>query len=254
MTDLVLLEKSNGIATLRLNRAEKKNALNGEMIDALDFYAQQIKNDESIDIVILKGKGDVFCSGADLKWFKEAADMEFNQRIERVKALPRFLKTWYELPQTTISTGHGFMYGGALGLLAISDYVILDQKSRLRLSEVVLGLIPASIAPYLVLRMGHARAKSLMLSADAFTADQALHFGLADYVVPFEQLKVFEDQLVEKLQMSPASTRKMLKNYMKGLSNFEISDELVDYSAKALSEAVGTETAQQFIETLFRGK
>jgi methylglutaconyl-CoA hydratase len=253
-SDLVLFEKKEGIATLRLNRVDKKNALNGEMIDALEHYTHEIKKDDSIDIAILKGKGDTFCTGADLKWFSEAGEMEELKRMDRIKAFPRFLKCWHQLPQTTITTGHGFLYGGALGLLAISDFVLLSQNSRLRLSEVVLGLLPASIAPYLIHRMGISRAKSLMLSADAFTADQAFTYGLSDYVVPFEQLQVTEDQLVDKLRLSPGDTRKSLKRYLHGLEEVGFTDEMIEYSATALSDALATENAQQFIQAMFKGK
>ena len=130
MTNLIEIEKNDNVLTVRLNRPEKKNALNGEMINALMQIAQDLKTDKHTDIVVLKGKGDSFCAGADLCWFKKAADLPENERIEILKELSVFLRTWSRLPQTTITIAHGFLYGGALGLMAVSDFVILDQNSN----------------------------------------------------------------------------------------------------------------------------
>ncbi|HAM99458.1 MAG TPA: hypothetical protein DCQ26_12695 [Marinilabiliales bacterium] len=249
MTDLIQLEKNNSILTVWLNRPEKKNALNAEMISSLMQLTQELQNDESTDIVILKGKGDCFCAGADLSWFKEAAGMPEKERVETLKALPIFLKTWNHLPQTTITVGHGYLYGGALGLLAVSDFVILDQNSHLRLSEVLLGLIPASISPYLIKRMGFKRSKALMLGAESINAQLALAYGLVDKIGPSEKLPEIEERLIANIQKSAMQTRRMLKNYLFQIVNKEFNDELVEFSAKALSKAIDTEIAKEFIGT-----
>ncbi len=247
MSDLIQIEKNKNILTVRLNRPEKKNALNGEMINELMLLVKDLENDKSTDIVILKGKGDSFCAGADLCWFKKAADLEDDARIEQLKVLSLFLRSWNRLPQTTITVGHGYLYGGALGLLAVSDFVILEQNSHMRLSEVLLGLIPASIAPYLIRRMGFKRSKSLMLSAEAFNAQLALAYGLADKIAPAERILEVEVNLIENIQRSAPETRRMLKKYMLEIVHNPISDEIVDMSASALSESLKTDIAQEFI-------
>jgi len=249
MTNLIQLEKNDkNVLTIRLNRPEKKNALNGEMISALMNIAQDLKNDNETDIVILKGKGDSFCAGADLCWFKKAADLPENERIERLKELSVFLRTWSRLPQTTITIAHGFLYGGALGLMAVSDFVILDQNSNLRLSEVLLGLNPASIAPYLIKRMGFKRSKALMLSAEGFNAQLALAYGLADKIGPTEKLQEMEDRLVANLQRSDKNTRHMVKNFMFSIVNKEINEEVSELSAKALSESINGDVARNHLK------
>lgn len=248
MTDLIQLEKNGSVLTVRLNRPEKKNALNGEMINALMNIAKDLQDDRDTDIVILKGKGDSFCAGADLCWFKRAADLEETERIERLKELSIFLRTWSRLPQTTITIAHGFLYGGALGLMAVSDFVILDQNSNLRLSEVLLGLIPASIAPYLIKRMGFKRSKALMLSAEGFNAQLALAYGLADKIGPSEKLLEMEERLVANIQRSDKQTRYMVKEFMFSIVNKEINEEVSELSAKALSDSINTDIAKQFLQ------
>ena len=247
MTDLIQLEKKENVLTVYLNRPEKKNALNDKMINGLMEIAINLKTDNETDIVILKGKGDSFCAGVDLCWFKKASDLPKKERIEKLKELSVFLRTWHRLPQTTITVGHGFLYGGALGLMAVSDFVILDQSSNLRLSEGLLGLIPAPIAPYLIKRMGFKRSKSLMLSAEAFNAQLALAYGLADKIASTDKLFEVEERLVLNIKRSSKETRKMLKQYLFSIVNKEINEEVSDISANALSESINTDIAQEFI-------
>ncbi len=254
MTDLIQLEKNNSILTVWLNRPEKMNALNAEMIKGLMNLTQRLQNDNTTDIVILKGRGECFCAGADISWFREASMMEESERIETLKALPEFLKTWNRLPQTTITIGHGYLYGGALGLLAVSDFVILDQNSHLRLSEVLLGLIPASISPYLIRRMGFKRSKALMLGAESFNAQLALAYGLVDKIGPSEKLAEIEERLIANIQRSAPETRKLLKKFLFTVVNREINDELVEMSARTLSEALDTDIAREFIGTFSKKK
>lgn len=249
MTDYILKEKQGNILTVRLNRPDKKNALNAEMIDALMQLAKELEHDESTDIVVLKGKGDSFCAGADLCWFKKASDLEKNERIDQLKVLSKFLRVWHRLPQTTITVGHGYLYGGALGLLAVSDFVILEQNSHLRLSEVLLGLIPASIAPFLVRRMGFKRSKALMLSAEAFNAQTALAYGLADKITTTEKILETEKNLIENIQRSHSSTRRALKKFMFDIVYKPIDDEVAEISANALSDSINSDIAQEFINT-----
>ncbi len=247
MSNLIQIEKNKNILTVRLNRPEKKNALNGEMINELMVLVKDLESDKSTDIVVLKGKGDSFCAGADLCWFRKAADLQNDARIEQLKILSLFLRSWNRLPQTTITVGHGYLYGGALGLLAVSDFVILEQNSHLRLSEVLLGLIPASIAPYLIRRMGFKRSKALMLSAEAFNAQLALAYGLADKIAPAERILEVETNLIENIQRSAPETRRMLKKHLFEIVHSPVSDELIEKSAIALSDSISTDIAQEFI-------
>ncbi len=247
MTNFIELEQNKGILTVWLNRPDKKNALNDEMILALQDLADNLKDDTTVDIVILKGRGDIFCAGADFCWFKKAADLPEEERVASLKILSVLMRTWSRLPQTTITVGHGYMYGGALGLLAVSDFVILEQTSHLRLSEVLIGIYPATIAPYLIKRMGFKRSKALMLSAEPFNAQLALAYGLADKIAPADRMAEIEDQLIKNLQKSDASTRRALKQYMFEIVNKPINDDLTDFSAQSLSNILDSEIAREFI-------
>lgn len=248
------LSKDKNILTVRLNRPEKKNALNANMIDTLMALVDDLEKDTSVDIVVLKGKGDSFCAGADLCWFKTAAEMEESARIEQLKKLSIFLRAWHRLPQTTITVGHGYLYGGALGLLAVSDFVILEQHSHLRLSEVLLGLIPASIAPFLVRRMGFKRSKALMLSAEAFSAQIALAYGLADKIAPAEKILETEQHLIENIQHSAPETRRLLKRFMFDIVYKPIDSEVAEMSANALSESINSDIAKEFIQAFYENR
>ncbi len=254
MTNYIDTEKNGSILTVRLNRAEKKNALNGEMMQGLMELVDSLQNDKETDIVVLKGRGDSFCAGADLDWFLEASHLPEEERIAQLKVLSNFLRVWHRLPQTTITVGHGYLYGGALGLLAVSDFVILEQHSHLRLSEVLLGILPASIAPFLVRRMGFKRSKALMLSAEAFNAQIALAYGLADKIAPADQLLETEMSLIKNIQRSAGSTRAMLKEYLFDIVYKPIGEETAEISAKALSDSLESYNAQKLLENFHNKK
>ncbi len=231
-------EKNGTILTVRLNRPQKKNALNGEMISRLMELSEELQNDTSTDIVILKGRGDSFCSGADLEWFLEASELPESERIDQMKVLSKFLRAWHKLPQTTITVGHGYLYGAAIGLLAVSDFVILEQNCHLRISEVLLGLLPATIAPFLVKRMGFKRSKSLMLSAESFTAQIALAYGLADKITSVDNIIDVENSLIKNIQRSEGNTRAELKEFLFDIVYKQIDEEVTEMSAKAISKSL----------------
>ncbi len=248
MNQHIEIAQHNNILTVWLNRPEKKNALNGEMISELQHIAHNLKTDTNIDIVVLKGRGDMFCAGADFNWFKTAAEMPETERTNALLPLSMLLHTWSQLPQTTITIGHGSMFGGALGLLAVNDFVLLDNQSRLRLTEVLIGIYPAIIAPYLIKRMGMARAKILMMSAETITAQQALKYGLADKLSEKEHLADTEQQLIKTLQKSDASTRRALKQYLLALEQQPNNDALPKFTTKALSGILDSNLATEFIK------
>lgn len=248
------LDRNNNILTVRLNRPEKRNALNANMISALMDIAKELEHDKDTDIVVLKGNGDSFCAGADLFWFKNVADLDEKERIEQLKILSVFLSTWHFLPQTTITVGHGNLYGGAIGLLAVSDFVILEQDSHLRLSEVLLGLIPASIAPFLIRKIGFKQSKALMLSAEVFTAQLALSYGLADKIAPDEKIIETENRLIENIQRSAPETRRLLKKYMFDIVCKPVDMELAQMSAIALSDSINSDIARENINAFYEDR
>ena len=185
MTDPVLLNISPGrTAVITLNRPEKRNAFNREMIDGLsEMFDLIAKNDDAVRVVILRGAGETFCAGADLNWMKDAASYTLDQNREDAEALAEMLRRLHDLPQMTIALVQGAAMGGGAGLVAACDVAVAVKDTSFRFSEVRLGLTPATISPFVVKAIGPRWARALFASAEGFDANFAYQIGLVQYVV-----------------------------------------------------------------------
>ncbi|MBC8716199.1 crotonase/enoyl-CoA hydratase family protein [Ochrobactrum sp. Marseille-Q0166] len=177
-----------GVATLTLYRPEHHNALSGLMIDELVSATLQLANDEAVRIVVLTGSGKSFCAGGDLGWMQGQVQANRSQRIEAARKLALMLKALRDLPKPLIGRINGQAFGGGVGLISVCDAAIGVSDVRFGLTETKLGLIPATISPYVVARIGQTHALRMFTSARLFGADEAKHIGLLHQVVEADQL------------------------------------------------------------------
>lgn len=167
-----------GVATVILNRENVHNAINERMIDELsDVFTHLTKGDE-IRLICLKAKGRNFCAGADLNWMKEVADQKYDECHEGSLKLYNMFNTIDRCRAPIVTCVQGAVYGGGLGLLAVSDYVIAERSSKFCFSELKLGLLPATISPFVMRKIGYSAANALFLSASLFDAERAFKTGL----------------------------------------------------------------------------
>ena len=168
----------HGVATVILNREEVHNAINERMIEELtDVFMHLTKGDE-IRLIILKAHGRNFCAGADLNWMKEVVDQDYDECHEGSLKLFNMFNTIDKCRAPIVCCVQGAVYGGGLGLLAVSDYVIAASNSKFCFSELKLGLIPATISPFIMRKIGFSSANALFLSASLFDADYAFSISL----------------------------------------------------------------------------
>lgn len=177
-----------GVASLTLRRHAQHNALSALMIRELTAVACLMAADADIRLVILTGEGESFCAGGDLNWMKEQMAADRQQRIAEARKLAMMLKALRDLPRPLIARVNGQAYGGGVGLISVCDIAIGADGARLGLTETRLGLIPATISPYVIARIGAAKAQRLFTSARFFSAREAEGFGLIDRVVPAAEL------------------------------------------------------------------
>lgn len=185
--DPVLLDVSPaGVATVTLNRADKRNAFDEMMIAGLIDAFETLKGADHVRIVFVRGAGETFCAGADIDWMRRAA--EFSELGNETDALElaRMLKHLYDLPQITVALAHGAAMGGGAGLIAACDVAVAVKSTKFRFSEVRLGLIPATISPYVVEAIGSRMAKALFATAEGFDGAYAEKIGLTQYTVEDE--------------------------------------------------------------------
>lgn len=203
---LDLSRDDRGVATLTLNRPEKHNAMSGQMLQELQAAARAIAADKSVRVVVLTGAGKSFCAGGDLGWMQAqmAADSETRGREARV--LAEMLNLLNTLPQPLIGRLQGNAFGGGVGMASVCDVAIGVDSLKMGLTETRLGLIPATIGPYVVARMGEARARRVFMSARLFGAAEAVELGLLARAVPADSLDAaVEAEVAPYLQCAPGA-------------------------------------------------
>ena len=182
-----------GVARVTLARGDKHNAVNLQMIRDLRVAAATLDADASVRVVVLAGDGASFCAGADLGWMRDQIAKEPAARLAEAMELARMLTALDSLTKPLIARVHGPAYGGGIGLMAVSDIVIAANTAKFALTEVRLGLIPATIGPFVVRRLGEGAARRFMLNAKTMDAAAALAAGLVSAVVAADQLDAAVD-------------------------------------------------------------
>ncbi|HES58161.1 MAG TPA: hypothetical protein ENO21_01885, partial [Firmicutes bacterium] len=162
--DHVQVEREGGVARVWLNRPELRNAFNPLVIRDLSSQFTELSADDTVRVVVLGGRGDVFCAGADLGWMKEMSGYSESENLDDARRLAHMLRTLNSCTKPVVCRVQKAAFGGALGLMACCDCVVATDDSRFAFSEVRLGISPATIAPYVVAKTGAGFARDVMLS------------------------------------------------------------------------------------------
>ena len=193
----IKIQLGESMAWVNLDRPEVRNALNPEMIRELTEAFGWLSSRDDIRVIVLKGNGKSFCAGADLAYMKAMAGYTHEQNVADAERLSKLFQTIYFCDKAVITVVHGACIGGANGIVAASDIVIAEAKTKFAFSEVRLGITPATISPFVVRRIGHTAAKELMLTGRLFYAEEAQRFQLVNAVVDESRLIDMERQYIE---------------------------------------------------------
>ena len=248
----VLLQEidARGVATLTLNRSEKRNALSSELISALHEAVDGLAKDSSVRVVVLTGSGDTFCAGGDLRWMQEQMAADSETRAAEARKIAHMLRAVNELPKPIIARVQGNAFGGGIGLMSVSDVAIGVEGASFGLTETRLGMIPATIGPYVIARMGEAKARRVFMSSRVFGAEEALALGLAARIVPAEDLDAaVEAEVAPYLNCAPgavAEAKALTRDF-----GPKIDDEVIEASISALIARWRSEEAQDGIAAFF---
>lgn len=246
MDHLTLAVDVAGIATLTLNRPDKHNALNAAMIAELAEATRRIADDDGIHAAVLTGSGRSFCAGADLNWMRMQFDATRSERIDQARALASMLDGLNRLPKPLIGRINGPAYGGGLGLMAVCDAAIAATNAKFAFTETRLGIIPATIGPFVMARMGEAAARRVFFSARPFGPAEAVTLGLAAATSDQDAL---DDAVMAEL--SPyAATEPAAVARAKALTRslgMQIDADTLERTAEALADAWESPQARQRI-------
>lgn len=219
--------------TIWLSRPAKRNAIDAkmavELVEALDAATA----DDDVSMVILRGEGSTFCAGADLNWMK-ASDLPIESQPG--KLLPKLFKNLFYSPKPLIIIVQGTAMGGALGLIAAGDFVLAADMARFAFSEVKLGLVPATISPFVIRRIGEYKARQLMLRGDVINAAEAKQSGLVDIIMPTSQIEDELNYLVRELEKNGPVAMRACKGMLLHIAEQRLDEQLMAYTAEILEK------------------
>ena len=234
------------ISHIALNNPSRKNTLTRSMIDELLHFIRKTESDSTCRAIVINGKGSHFCSGTDLKWLLNSRSQSKQQNIIDAKLIFDLYEALYFFPKPVSSIVTHDVSGGGIGLLACSDIVIAHRNIRMSFPEVSMGLVPATIAPFVAKKTGSAFVRRMLLTADTFNAEQAFAAGLiTDLVTPDE----IEDRLKRIISMilrnGPRATQltKQMINHFE--DNHEIDDLMSVYCTKLIASARASEEGRE---------
>lgn len=242
-----------GVATITLRRPEIHNAFDDVLIERLRRELQGLNNDPKVRVVVLAAEGKSFSAGADLNWMKRMAEYERAENLEDAKNLGKLMATLYRMRQPTVAIVQGPAYGGGVGLVAACDIAIASDAAHFCLSEVRLGLIPAVIGPYVIHAVGERHATRYMLTAEKFSAAEAMRIGLVHDVVPADVLLDRRNEVVDDLLKGGPKALSEVKNLVSYITTSATQDEKVvrdtaGHIARVRASDEGQEGVQAFLE------
>ncbi|MFD0978538.1 crotonase/enoyl-CoA hydratase family protein [Tropicimonas aquimaris] len=241
---------ARGVARLTLARADKHNAMSARMMDELTEAAEGLGADPAVRVIVLGGEGRSFCAGADLGWMQAQRDTDSAGRAREAGRLARMLRVLNRCPKPVIGRVQGNAFGGGLGLISVCDVAVVSDSARFGFTETRLGLIPATIGPYVVARMGEAMARRVFMSARLFDAAEAVSLGLLARAVPADQLDAaVEAEVAPYLQVAPGAVAEA-KALLRRLGP-PIDDAVIAETVAALGRRWESEEAAEGIAAFF---
>jgi len=239
-----------GVAVLMLDRSEKHNALSAQMIAELTEAAERLGLDPAVRVVVLTGSGNSFCAGGDLAWMKEQMRADAATRAAEARKLAEMLGALDRMPKPLIGRVQGQAFGGGIGMMSVCDVAVGIEGAKFGLTETRLGLIPATIGPYVVARMGAARARRVFMSARIFEAEEAVTLGLlARAVAPDDLDAAVEAEIEPYLACAPGAVARA-KALVAKLEP-RVDDAVVALTIDALVDAWESEEAPEGVAAFF---
>jgi len=247
----IKVDQAGSVQVIWLNRPEVRNAFNPILIAELKHAFDEIKEDTTIRAIVLAGVGKAFCAGADLNWMREMANYTHGENFADARDLAGMLSAIDTCPVPVVARVQRAAFGGALGLIACCDSVVASDDCVFAFSEVRLGISPATIAPFVIAKVGASNARDLFLSGERFNVQRALRMGLVHTVVSTDELDhAVQSKLDELLMAAPEATirTKRLVLHLSSLSNIDTTRITAELIARLRAAPEGQEGLSAFLE------
>ena len=252
MPSTLKINITHRVAIVWMTRAEVRNAFNETTIAELTETFRTLGASPDVRAIVLAAEGPAFCAGADLDWMRRMAQYSHEENRADAMKLAAMLRTIHECPKPVIARIHGSAFAGGVGLVAACDIAIASLNSEFCLTETKLGLLPATIAPYVIRAMGASQARRYFLTAEKFDASEAFRIGLVHNIVPLEELDTTINELLGTLMLTSAEAVAEAKRLVRDVAFHPIDDALVADTAERIAlirqSADGREGIASFLE------
>jgi len=232
------------VTTVTLARPDAHNALNVGLIEELTSCFEEISDDEGVRVVVLAGEGRSFCAGADVGYMRDSAGFTYEDNLEDARRLAAMYWTIDECPKPLVARVHGAAMGGGSGLVAVADVVVAEGEARFAFTEVRLGIAPATIAPFVVRKIGASHARSLFVTGERFGAERAREIGLVHNLVPLDGLDAMVGEKVDEILQGGPVAQATVKALLRRLETTEPM-EAPGLTSRVISELRTGEEGQE---------
>jgi methylglutaconyl-CoA hydratase len=245
----ILIEVSEQVATVWLNRPELHNAVSPEMLDELMHCFSSLEDDKNIRVILLRGKGKSFSAGADLVSMLESNKLSFEKNFEDGLRWANCLSKIYNCTKPTIGVATGNVFGGGNGLLCATDIVVAENNAVFSFSEVKLGIAPSTILPYVLTRLNEHKAKYLMFTGNKVNATEAKDLNLVDFVINIDELNTFLTSLTKDLLRAAPGGIKEIKFLISEIKNNLPINQLNELTASSIARLKKSQEAYEGISS-----
>lgn len=242
------IERTGHVTRVMLNRPEVRNAFNDAVIAELTQAFRDIAADEATRVVVLGGQGKAFCAGADLSWMRAMADYTWAENHADAQALAEMLWTLYNCPVPVIGRIHGDCYAGGVGLAAVCDILVASEAASFCLSEAKLGLLPATIAPYVVRALGEQASRRYFVTAERFGAAQAQALGFVHAVCSADELDAKVDELAAAIAANGPRAVRACKALVQDVAGLPIDAQLRDTTARRIADIRASDEGKEGVQ------
>lgn len=237
-----------GVLSITLNRPDLHNAFNDELIASLTEAIEKASENDSVRLIVLTGQGRSFCAGADLNWMKKMKDYSDEENFQDSMKLAKLFEVINLISKPVIGKINGAALGGGVGLVAVCDYVVAKEDAKFGLTEVLLGLAPAVISPYVIAKIGESHARALFLTGEKFGPDKAREMGLVHQVSLSRYFEKDVEEVISRfLAAGPKAqeaTKKLIQNVIR-LTNDEPFQSVIKYTCETIARLRSSAEGQE---------
>ncbi|MGA2087681.1 MAG: enoyl-CoA hydratase/isomerase family protein [Stellaceae bacterium] len=245
MSALLLSTDKRGVAFVTLNRPQIRNAFDDALIGELTGTFRTLGADDNVRALVLTGAGTAFSAGGDINWMKRMAGYDEAQNIADAMGLAEMLRTLNELPKPVVARVNGAAFAGGVGLVACCDIAVAAEEAVFAVSEVRIGLVPATIAPYLVAAIGPRAARRYCLTGESFLAAEAMRLGLVHKIAPLAALDEEVEKILSLLLDGGPLSQARAKRMIAEVAGRPVTQALMAHTSRTIAEARASDEGRE---------